>query len=216
MDFTAFVLSQLPSAPARVLEVGCGAAGGVTPALAEAGYDVLGIDPQAPEGPRFRRIALEELEESARFDAVVASRVLHHVHPLQSAIDKLARLAPLLLVDEFAHDRVIDDVVTRDWYAQQYRILVAAGHEPDAPPDLVAWHEEHRDLHPSTALLAAFETRYEQRTLEWRPYLYRWLRGPATEALEEALIAADAIKAVGFRYAGVATSGIVRSAAPSR
>jgi 2-polyprenyl-3-methyl-5-hydroxy-6-metoxy-1,4-benzoquinol methylase len=47
-DFLEFVLSRLPRAPARVLEVGCGIEGGVTPALAACGYDVLGIDPDAP------------------------------------------------------------------------------------------------------------------------------------------------------------------------
>ena len=55
-DFLEFVLSRLPRARARVLEVGCGVEGGLTPALAAAGYDVLGIDPHAPEGPLFRSV----------------------------------------------------------------------------------------------------------------------------------------------------------------
>ena len=215
MDFTAFVLSQLPPPPARVLEVGCGEEGGVTPALADAGYEMLGIDPDAPSGPLFRSIALEELAEDVRYDAVVASRVLHHVDPLEPALDKLARLAPLLLLDEFAHER-LDDGATRDWYQQQYRVLVAAGHEPNAPPDLADWRERHRDLHPSGMLLAALDARYERRHLEWRPYLYRWLRGPATEALEAGLVAAGAIRAVGFRYAGVARTETARASADSR
>src|SRR5919204_5969241 len=78
MEFTEFVLSQLPPAPARVLEVGCGTEGGLVEPLAAADYDVLCIDPDAPEGPRFRRISLQELEEPQSFDAVIASRVLHH------------------------------------------------------------------------------------------------------------------------------------------
>src|SRR6266542_4468328 len=75
VDFTEFALSQLPGPPRRVLEVGCGYQGGVAPALAAAGYDVLAIDPDAPEGPLYRAIALEELDDPGPFDAVVAGRV---------------------------------------------------------------------------------------------------------------------------------------------
>src|SRR6266542_1582962 len=75
VDFTEFALSQLPGPPRRVLEVGCGYQGGVAPALAAAGYDVLAIDPDAAEGPLYRAIALEELDDPGPFDAVVAGRV---------------------------------------------------------------------------------------------------------------------------------------------
>ena len=68
--------------------------------LAEAGYDVLGVDPHAPEGTRFRRSEFQALH--GEFDAVVAARVLHHVRPLGEGLDKLASLGSLLLVDEFA------------------------------------------------------------------------------------------------------------------
>src|ERR671936_2232508 len=105
VDFTAFSLSQLPEAPARVLEVGCGPEGGIVASLADAGYEVLGIDPRAPAGARFRAIRLEELDEEP-FDAVVVERVLHHVHPLGQAVDKLARLAPVLVLEEFGWERI--------------------------------------------------------------------------------------------------------------
>src|SRR5919204_6633286 len=65
LDFATFALSQLPSAPARVLEAGCGWRGGITPALLAAGYDVLGIDPHAPTGDHFRSVSLEQLEEES-------------------------------------------------------------------------------------------------------------------------------------------------------
>jgi hypothetical protein len=200
-EFLDFVLSRLPAAPARVLEVGCGVEGGVTPALAAAGYDVLGIDPDAPEGPLFRPVALEELDEPGPFAAIVASRVLHHVEPLGPGLDKLARLAPLLLVDEFAPERI--DEPTREWYEAQHRLLVAAGSEPLGPSDLGDWAARHPDLHPSHLVLGELEARFDTRHLEWRPYLYRWLGGPASEELERGLIEAGAIRALGFRYAGL-------------
>ena len=199
-EFLDFVVERLAPAPARVLEVGCGPEGGVTPALAKAGYDVLGVDPRAPDGPLFRRVALEELDDPGPFAAIVASRVLHHVRPLGPALDKLARLAPLLLLDEFAPELI--DEPARDWYAAQYRMLVAAGGDPPGPADLGEWRERHADLHPSHVLLGELGRRYETELLERRPYLYRWLGGPASEALERAVIEAGAIRAVGFRYAG--------------
>jgi hypothetical protein len=213
VNFTEFVLSQLPQPPGRVLEVGCGRKGGVASALASAGYEVLAIDPDAPEGPLYRQVALEELDEPGPFDAVVAGRVLHHVHPLGSALDKLAGLAPLLILDEFAWNHL--DGPTVEWYEAQHRLLVAAGREPKGPPDLAEWRARHVDLHPYETLRAEVAERYDERHFEWRPYLYRWLQGPASEALEEGLISAGAIRPIGFRYAGVRRE-TVRSAAESR
>jgi hypothetical protein len=200
MGFLSFVLAHVPPAPARILDVGCGDDGGITPALAERGYDVLGIDPRAPEGPLYRRESIETFEPADGYDAVVAGRVLHHVEEIGAALDKLSRLAPLIVVDEFAWDRM--DAPTKDWYAQQYRILEVAGRAPSAPSSLDEWRYEHADLHPHTTIREALDERYTERVFEWRPYLYRWLGGPATKALEETLVGAGAIAPLGFRYAG--------------
>ena len=183
-----------------MLEVGCGHEGGVAPALATAGYGVLAIDPEAPEGPLYRRAALEDFDDPGPFDVVVAGRVLHHVNPLEPALDKLAGLAPLLVVDEFAWNHM--DEATVDWYEERHRLLVAAGQEPKGPPDLAEWHRRHADLHPYETLHAALQARYDDRYFEWRPFLYRWLDGPATEALEATLIDNGAIRPIGFRYIG--------------
>jgi hypothetical protein len=213
VDFTGFVLSQLPPPPGRVLEVGCGREGGVAPALVTAGYDVLAVDPNAPEGPFYRQLTLEEFDDPGPFDAVVAGRVLHHVHPLGPALDKLAGLAPLLILDEFAWNHM--DEPTVDWYEAQHRLLVAAGREPKGPAELAEWRARHADLHPYETLRAEVAARYDERDFEWRPYFYRWLGGPASEALEEGLISAGAIRPIGFRYAGVRRE-TVRSSAESR
>jgi hypothetical protein len=198
--FAEFLLEHLPPPPARVLEVGCGTEGGVTPSLAEAGYDVLAIDERAPQGDHFRQITLEQLEEPASFDAVVAERVFHHVHPLGEALDKVARLAPLFLLDEFAWNRI--DEPTRDWYERQHRMLVAVGSEPSGPADLADWRARWADLHPADVVLRELTERFAQRFYEDRPYLYRWLGGPATEGLEQGLIDAGAIQPIGFRWVG--------------
>jgi hypothetical protein len=200
VDFTEFTLSHLPDTPQRVLEVGCGREGGVAPALAAAGHEVVAVDPDAPEGPLYRRVTLDEFDDPGPFDAVVAGRVLHHVHPLGPALDKLARLAPVLLLDEFAWNHM--DEPTVDWYESQHRLLVAAGREPNGPPDLAEWRKRHAGLHPYETLRAELDARYETELCEWLPYLYRWLEGPASEALESTLIDAGAIRPIGLRYVG--------------
>jgi SAM-dependent methyltransferase len=144
VELTVFVLSQLPTAPARVLEVGCGE-GELARALADAGYDVVAIDPDAPEGPIFRRTTIEALDDPGPFDAVVASRSLHHVEDLGGVLDKLVRLlrGPLVL-NEFAWDR----------------------REPMTPE----WEEEHAELHGYAVMRPELDARFEEHLFEWRPY----------------------------------------------
>ena len=92
LPFREFLRAQLPQPPARVLEVGCGQ-GELTTALAVEGYDVLGIDPLAPPGDRFRRVRLEDIgPEDGPFDAVVAAHVFHHVRDLDHALDRVVAL----------------------------------------------------------------------------------------------------------------------------
>jgi SAM-dependent methyltransferase len=204
VDIVQFVLSHLPARPACVLEVGCGE-GELARALDAAGYDVTAIDPAAPYGDIFRPIKLEELEEDARFDAVVASRTFHHL-PLDESFERVIRAleggGPLVL-DEFAWDRF--DEATADWYEGQRRVLVAAL-QNDRAPSAADWEDHHsriHDVHRFDTLRAALDRHFEEVHFEWVPYLWRYLGGPATLALEESLIAAGAIQPIGFRYVGI-------------
>jgi hypothetical protein len=186
-----------------VREVGCGPAGGIVAALVEHGYDAHGVDPRAPDGERFRQITVEELDE-VPFDAVVAERAFHHVHPLDASVAKLARMTRLVVLDEFAWNRI--DARTQEWYEAQHRLLHASGRDPVGPPSLDEWRAKFTDLIPSDALLAVFRDNFAEQLYEERPYLYRWLDGPATEALEEALLESAAIAPIGFRWVGVRSS----------
>ncbi len=181
-----------------MLEVGCGD-GRLALALAEAGHEVVAIDPAAPDGPIFRRVRLEDFD-GGPFDAAVASRSLHHLADLGAALDKIARLAPLLVLDEFAPDLLDRD--TADWYERQRRVLQASGHEPQGPP-ASEWAAHHAGLHGYAELCAQFDRRFAERSFSREPYLYRYLGGVATEALERTLIEAGAIAALGYRYTGV-------------
>ena len=203
-SFSSFVQTHV--APGgRLLEVGCGD-GGLARELDADGYDVLAIDPAAPEGAIFRRVRLEELDSDGPFDAVVAAFSLHHVHGLDAALDRIAGLlAPggVLVLDEFAFDRL--DEATADWYYGQLRALGAArgGEVPASLEALRAeWEAEHEGFHGYATLRPALDARFEERAFSWEPHLHRYLDGAVGDALERTLIEAGAIQAIGYRYAG--------------
>ena len=187
--------------------MGCGR-GELTTALSVAGYDVVGIDPAAPTGDAFRPLTLEDLEEEGElFDAVVAGFVLHHIRDLDAALDKVVRLLRkdgLFLLDEFGWDRA--DAATLEWLLGQQRALAAAG-QGEAPASLEdlrsEWEAEHVGLHGYEAMRRALDDRFEERAFAWLPYFHRSLGGAATEVLEQALVEAGAIQALGFRYAAI-------------
>ncbi|HJV30378.1 MAG TPA: methyltransferase domain-containing protein [Gaiellaceae bacterium] len=186
-----------------MLEVGCGN-GKLSLALDSAGYDVTAIDPAAPAGPIFRPIKLEELEDDARFDAVVASGVFHHMgESLEPNLDRVARAleggGPFVL-DEFGPDRL--DEVTEAWYEGQRLILAAAG-RPSDRPSADQWAQHHFSVTPSDVLLAAVRSRFDEQVSEDVPYLWRYLGGIASAELEESLVSMGAIKALGFRFVGM-------------
>jgi SAM-dependent methyltransferase len=203
-----FVLTHLPARPARVLEVGCGK-GKLALALDAAGYEVTAIDPAAPDGPMFRRIKLEELEDDARFDAVVSSAVFHHMgESLEPNLDRVARAleggGPFVL-DEFGPDRL--DEVTAAWYEGQRLILAAAG-RPSDRPSAEQWAQHHVSVTPSDVLLSAARSRFDERLSEDVPYLWRYLDGVVSAELEESLVTMGAIAALGFRFVGMSKRNV--------
>ena len=187
MDVTEFVLAELPPPPSRVLEVGCGS-GDLARSLTAAGYDVLAIDPEAPEGQIFRRATIEELDESGPFDVVVASRSLHHVHDLAAALDKTAMLMPpggTIVLDEFAWDRL------------------DARSAGEVGIDFDEWREEHEGLHTADAMLEELAQRFRERSVSWEPYLHREVRQAVSEQRERELIDGGRLSPIGFRYVGI-------------
>jgi SAM-dependent methyltransferase len=164
--------------------VGCGR-GELALALDAAGYDVVAVDPAAPEGPIFRQTTIEELDEPGPFDAVVASFSVHHVHDLDAVLDQLCRvLAPegVLILDEFGWD-LLDEQT-----AEQYDV------------DPGEWKDEHADLHGFERLRGALEARFDEQHFSPGPYFSRHLG--ADEDEERELIASGKIRALGFRYVG--------------
>jgi SAM-dependent methyltransferase len=215
---SGFVLAQLPPRPARVLEIGCGN-GELALVMAGAGHQVTAVDPEAPEGPIFRRVRFEDLRDTGPYDVAVACLALHHIDDLTAALDRSVRLlrpGGRLVVVEYGWDRI--DQATARWYwrhlpadhahtgqgflrscCQQWRQdRDAGGAEP---------FEVYRDrwargqaMHDSATMLRELQARYAARSLTWGPYLYADL--DATETDEQAGIDGGELQATSFRFVG--------------
>jgi SAM-dependent methyltransferase len=208
-----FVRGQLPGAPARVLEVGCGTLGGFVPALVDAGYDAVGVDPEAPEGDRYRRVEVERYEPPWPVDAVVASTSLHHVADLDEVLDRLEGLVVpggVLVVAEWAWER-FDEATARwcfarlvppdpggepSWLHRHQERWAASGRPWD---DYVrAWATEE-GLHPGEAIVRGLDARFRRRLHAEGPFYFGDLTA-TSEAEEQAAIDAGQIRAGGIRH----------------
>jgi SAM-dependent methyltransferase len=194
MDVYRLIRQELPPPPGRVLEVGCGN-GELARALAGDGFEVVAVDPKAPDGEIFRRATIEELGDEGLFDGAVASLSLHHVHDLSVAIARVhASLRPgaPFVVREFAWD-LVDEPTARWDYERRGR---AGG--------LAEWRAEHEDLHGFAELRAALDSRFGERSFAWGPYLAEHEAGDGQVEEERRLIAEGEIRAIGFVYVGLA------------
>jgi SAM-dependent methyltransferase len=210
LQLEPFVLAELPSLPARVLEAGCGE-GELALAMDTAGYTVTGIDPEAPDGEIFERVGLEDFATEERFDAVVSSVALHHIPDLEAAVDRIAALLVpqgRLVLSEFDRERFLEERTAR-WYHGQLLALPGEYHERDdepIPEDVAEWRraaaEDLADIHSVDRLLEELARRFVQRSLTRVPYLYRHRLPEAIEPLERELIDRGAIQATGVRYVG--------------
>jgi SAM-dependent methyltransferase len=209
-----FARGRLPPAPARVLEVGCGSLGGFVPALLDAGYQAVGVDPEAPEGPDYQRVELERYDPPRPVECVVASLSLHHVADLDVALDRLqALLVPggVLVVVEWAWER-FDEPTARWCFARL---------APPAPRVEPGWMHRHQErwaasglpwdgycrawagqegLHPGEVIVRGLDVRFSRQFYVEGPYFFAELAA-TSEAEEQAAIDAGLIQAGGIRYA---------------
>jgi SAM-dependent methyltransferase len=197
-DVVAFVRAALPPAPARVLEVGAGD-GALAAALTAAGYDVVALDPDGGDG--VLPVALHELDApDASFDAAVAVVSLHHVSPLARSCRRLADVlkpgAPLI-VDEMDVDRFDERAI--GWWLAQRRAVGSPREE--SPAEHVAEMREH--LHPIARIAAELAPWFDVGAPVPGPCLYRRHLDWALRPVEEGLIAAGEIPAVGVRFLAI-------------
>jgi SAM-dependent methyltransferase len=207
------VRGGLPEPPARVLELGCGTLGGHVPRLRAAGYDALGVDPEAPDAEDYRRVEFERLEPiPERLDAVVASTSLHHVSDPAEVVDAVAAaLAPGGRVIVIEWDWEAFDEPTARWC---FRRLEPEGehdwlrHHRDAWASsglswsdyLRSWAREHR-IHPALELLRLLDERFRTQPPVRGAYFFADLAA-TTEEEEREAIAAGEIRATRVELVG--------------
>jgi SAM-dependent methyltransferase len=207
-----FVRGWLPTAPAYVVEIGCGPLGGFVPRLEQAGYKATGIDPEAPPGPSYRQANFEDCDLQHPVDAIVACTSLHHVADLGEVLDLVhAALVPggVAVIVEWARER-FDEATARWCFAR----LSAPGDDPgwlyrqqaDWRESGLSWDEflrtwaEAEGLHTGADILDGLDARFTREALEVGPYFFPEL--VASEADEQAAIDGGLIKACRIQYAG--------------
>jgi SAM-dependent methyltransferase len=207
------VRDALPEPPARVVELGCGTLGGHVPMLRAAGYEAIGVDPEAPGGSEYRRIEFERLgEPPSDLAAVVASTSLHHVEDPSDVLDRIVDvLAPDGRVVVIEWDWEAFDQPTAEWCFHRLGPEDDAGwlhHHRDAwaasqgPWDdyLRGWAEEHR-IHPERELLASLGERFRLDPPVRAPYFFADL-DETSEEDEATAIAAGEIRATRVEVVG--------------
>ncbi|HWI09264.1 MAG TPA: class I SAM-dependent methyltransferase [Solirubrobacteraceae bacterium] len=196
VDVLAFVRGALPPAPARVLEIGAGG-GELAAELRDAGYDVCAIDPSAADGSGVERATL--LEARGTFDAAVAVVSLHHVEPLGESCAHLASLVlpgGALVIDEFDVARL--DERAAAWWLNQRRALGRDDqHDPDS---LIGAMRQH--VHRLPVIVEALLPCFALGAPVPGPYLHRWNLETGLRDVEERLIAAGRLPALGARLVG--------------
>jgi SAM-dependent methyltransferase len=208
----SFIAAALPAAPARIVEIGCGSVGGIVPTALSAGYEAVGVDPDAPKGAAYRRVPFEHYETADRVDAVVSCQALHHLPDLDAAFARIHGMLGAdgrLVVVEWAWERI--DEATARWcfarttsaddagWAQQQRQSWQASGQP-WPQYLAGWAREH-GLHSWQDVASALAARFDTLSCTDTPALFGDI--PAiTEPAERAAIASGEIAATGVHYVG--------------
>jgi SAM-dependent methyltransferase len=207
------VRTHLPAAPARVIDVGCGRAGGFVPFLLADGHHALGVDPNAPDGAHYRQAEFEHTELSGKVDAVIASTSLHHVRDPARVID---RIRDVLV----SGGRAV--VVEWAWedFDKQAAVWCFSRLGPDEEPGWLhrrrdgwresgqewleyfrGWAAEH-GLHRSDVLVRLLDERFERRHFAQGPYFFADL-ARTSEAEEQAAIDARELRPPRIDYVGV-------------
>ena len=224
-----FVKRFLPSECGRILEVGCGA-GELAARLSKDGYSVIAIDADRDSVTAARRLGVNvhvanwpDFNEG-RFDAVLFTRSLHHIHPLDHAVthvlDSLTD-SGRVIVEDFAYESA--DKETLNWFTSAIRLLEATGSLGSGDEFLQtvlaktatpkAWRENHENqLHTAAEIDAQLEKTFARGIKENTAYYFRYIAKAITAtakrdatlhsfAEQEQTLAADGcIVALGRRF----------------
>ena len=189
-----FIKRFLPSECRRILEVGCGT-GELAARLSKDGYSVIAIDTDRDSvAAALRlnvnaRVATWPNFDQGQFDAVLFTRSLHHIHPidesLRHAADSLAN-GGRIIVEDFAYESA--DEKTLRWFRSAIRLLEATGSLVmseeflgkvlSKTETLNTWRENHeRELHKAVEIDAQLEKILGRVIKENAAYYFRYIAG---------------------------------------
>ncbi len=229
-----FVKRFLPAECRRILEVGCGK-GELAARLSKDGYSIVAIDSDPESVAAARSLGVDAHVAAwpdcdlGRFDAVLFTRSLHHIHPLHESVRHVANsLADggLIIVEDFAYESV--DEKTLRWFTSALRLLEAMGSLAandefvervlSKTKTLKAWRQNHEnELHTASEIDAQLEKVFGRVIRQNAPYYFRY---PANAIIvadkhdeilqafakqEETLSADGSIVALGRRFVATPT-----------
>lgn len=214
----AFITAHLPEDAGRILEIGCGN-GELAARLLANGFKVVGLDSNEACVETARAAGVDvslgawPAEVDDRFDAVLFTRSLHHIAPLDKAVAAaVAALKPegRIIVEDFRVEA--DSVRTDAWYQGLIQSLDAKGQLRDENSaerllEKLDFGEHRHELHSSLAMAEALSGHGGLRQ-EDAAYYFRYLESELREAhvansiLDHELvaIAAGEIDALGKRF----------------
>jgi SAM-dependent methyltransferase len=224
-----FVARFLPRDCRRILEVGCGK-GELAARLLKDGYLVVAIDSDQDSVAAARRLGVDARVatwpdfDGAPFDAVLFTRSLHHIHPLDKSVRHGAESlveGGLIIVEDFAYEST--DEKTLRWFSSVIRLLEATGSLTvgddfrdkvlSKTETLKAWRENHEsELHTASEIGAQIEKLFGRVIRESAAYYFRYIANAITptekhDAIlqgfveqEETLVAEGSIIALGRRF----------------
>jgi 2-polyprenyl-3-methyl-5-hydroxy-6-metoxy-1,4-benzoquinol methylase len=186
-----FVLESVPFRGARVLEVGCGN-GELANKLRNLGYEVIAIDSSERNIEDARRLGVDarvaefpDFEED-RFDVILFTRSLHHIRPLQPALNQahhLIKPSGLMVVEDFAYSDTNE--YTAAWFYRTLKLLEACGVLLPAEDsfgrkllkgggDISLWRDHVHEINTAQEVLDAIGQCFEVLKMKLAPYLYRY------------------------------------------
>ncbi|HEY9792888.1 MAG TPA: class I SAM-dependent methyltransferase [Candidatus Obscuribacterales bacterium] len=215
---------------ATILDVGCGD-GTLAKLLIDNGFKVTGVDRNEEAIEKAKALGVPavaadflQYQSPSTFDALLFSRSLHHIHPIESAVDhalKLLKDGGLLMLEDFGAELM--DAPSAIWFYGLKSLLACAtdnakSHGPklddgQIPSDPVqSWRDHHfknHDVIESGIMLPVLEKKFELVHRASVPYLYRYflddISSEQAQRLlkwEEQLCKARAIATIGIRFVG--------------
>lgn len=195
-----------------MLEIGCGPLGGFVPELRSSGYDVVGVDPHAPDEDDYRRGEIEKVDPLGRFEVVIASTALHHVavpsEAIARVVDVLTREGTLIVIEwsweefdeptaRWCFQRLAPDE-DAGWLHRRRDEWTGGGQEWETY--LRTWAAKER-LHTAAGVLQLLDQHFNCQHVARGPYFFPDL-ADTTEHDELQAIEAGQIRATRIDYVG--------------